>query len=108
MDSRIATGLAIAALVVIAPISARAGPCAGQIAEFEQLLRQQPEAVGAAPQSVGAQLEHQPTPASVESAKHGARAEILTVLSQAKALDAQGKQDECIDALAKAKLLLNP
>jgi hypothetical protein len=56
----------------------------------------------------GAQLEHQPTPASVERAKRHARSEIEAALGQARALDAQGKDEECAAEIAKAKLLLNP
>jgi hypothetical protein len=71
-------------------------------------LQRHPGEVGTAPQSVDAQLEHQPTPVSVESAEHKARNEVASVLAQAKALDAEGKPNECLAALAKAKLLLNP
>ena len=108
MNLRIAASpiVALAAGLSITPASA--GPCADQIAEFEQFLQEHPGAVGTAPQSVGAQLEHQPTPASIERAKQNARTEIATVLAQAKVLDAEGKQNECVDALANARLLLNP
>jgi hypothetical protein len=61
-----------------------------------------------APQSIAAQLEHQPTHESVEHAKKQAQAQILMVVTQAEALDSEGKKSECRNALAKAKLLLNP
>ena len=102
--------IAIAATLNAA--TASAGPCAGEIAEFQNSLPRgkngQPEFVGTAPQSIGAQLEHQPTRESVERAKHQAQALIITVLAEAEALDSQGKRSECRDAIARAKLLLNP
>jgi hypothetical protein len=88
--------------------SANAGGCAGEIAGLEQSLRENPGAIGTARQSIGAQLEHQPTPASVESAKNNAKAEIVAILAEARALDAQGRQDACAEAVARAKILLNP
>jgi hypothetical protein len=102
--------IAIASILRIA--TASAGPCAGEITEFRSSLSQdkngEPTFVGTAPQSIDAQLEHQPTRESVERAKKQAQAQILTVVIQAEAFDSQGKQNECRQALAKAKLLLNP
>jgi hypothetical protein len=108
MNLRIAASPIVALATGLSITPASAGPCADQIAEFEQFLQEHPGTVGTAPQSVGAQLEHQPTPASIERARQNAKAEIAAALAQAKTLDAEGKQDECVDALAKAKLLLNP
>jgi hypothetical protein len=91
---------------------ASAGPCGREIADFRGSLSQgkngEPTFVGTAPQSIGAQLEHQPTRESVEHARKQAQAQILLVVTQAEALDSEGKQSECRNALAKAKLLLNP
>jgi hypothetical protein len=108
MDHRTAASFLIAGALTLCVYPAEAGACAGQVAEFEQLLQQQPDAVGTAPESADALLRRQPTPASIENAKRSAKTEIATTLAQAKAFDAQGNQDACIDALAKAKLLLNP
>jgi hypothetical protein len=102
--------IALAATLRIA--SASAGPCAGETADFRNSLSQdkngEPTFVGTAPQSIAAQLEHQPTHESVEHAKKQAQAQILMVVTQAEALDSEGKKSECRNALAKAKLLLNP
>jgi hypothetical protein len=102
--------IALAATLRIA--SASAGPCAGEIADFRNSLSRdkngEPTFVGTAPQSIAAQLEHQPTHESVEHAKKQAQAQILMVVTQAEALDSEGKKSECRNALAKAKLLLNP
>jgi hypothetical protein len=102
--------LAVAASLGATPVSA--GPCAAKIAQFRASLGQAPggetAVVGSAPQSIDAQLEHQPTPASVERAKENAKAQIVAVLARAESLDAQGRQHECRQALRKARLLLNP
>ena len=102
--------IALASPLCIA--TASAGPCAGEIADFRSSLSRDkngdPTFIGTAPQSIGAQLEHQPTRESVEHAKKQAQAQILMVVTQAEALDSAGKQSECRNALAKAKLLLNP
>lgn len=102
--------IAIASTLRIA--TASAGPCAGEIADFRSSLSRdkngEPTFIGTAPQSIGAQLEHQPTRKSVEHAKKQAQAQILMVVTQAEALDLEGKKSECRNALAKAKLLLNP
>jgi hypothetical protein len=107
---------AIVAIVAIMSIlnieTANAGACAGEIAEFQNALPRdengEPTFVGSAPQSIGAQLEHQPTPVSVERAKKQAQSGIFTVLAQAEALDSEGKPSACRDAIARAKILLNP
>ena len=92
--------------------TANAAPCAGEIADFRNSLSRdkngEPTFVGTAPQSIAAQLEHQPTHESVEHAKKQAQAQILMVVTQAEALDSEGKKSECRNALAKAKVLLNP
>jgi hypothetical protein len=77
-------------------------------APFRETRTLSPPFIGTAPQSIGAQLEHQPTRESVEHAKKQARAQILMVVTQAETLDSEGKQRECWNTLAKAKLLLNP
>jgi hypothetical protein len=86
----------------------QAGECSGHIAELQQALEKQPALVGTAPQSVGAQLSRQPTPSSVAQAEAHSKSDVAKMLEQAKALDAQGKESECMAALAKARLVLNP
>jgi hypothetical protein len=89
-------------------VVAQAGECSGQIAEMQQALEKQPALVGTAPQSIGAQLSRQPTPSSVAQAEAHSKSDVAKMLEQAKALDAQGKESECMAALAKARLVLNP
>jgi hypothetical protein len=105
--------LAIVAIVSILNIrTASAGACTEEIAKFQNALPRdengEPTFVGTAPQSIGAQLEHQPTQISVERAKKEAQNQIFRALAQAQALDSQGRPSECKDAIARAKILLNP
>jgi hypothetical protein len=108
MDHRVVAGFFTAIALVLPAASANAGPCTAQIAEIELSIQKMPDDVGTAPESRDALLRHQPTPASVESAKHHAKAEVTAVLAQAKAFDAQDKAKECADSVAKARLLINP
>jgi hypothetical protein len=87
--------------------SAHAGPCADEIAQLEKALLQSgsnPAAGPTAPQSIGAQLRHQPTPDSVRRAEVDSRAGLDAILSRAKALDAEGKTAECMELVSTAKL----
>jgi hypothetical protein len=99
------TIIAVASTLSIA--AASAGFCAGEVAEFRGSLPHdkngEPAFVGTAPQTIGAQLGHQPTRESVEHAKKQAQIRIAGFLAQAEALDAEGKRSECRDAFAKAK-----
>jgi len=102
---------ATAASIVVAALglsiaSAHAGPCTSKIAQFEKAVRQSagnPNAGPMARQSIGAQLDRQPTPASVERAEQRAQATFTAALARAKRLDAQGNRAGCTRALAAAK-----
>jgi hypothetical protein len=90
--------------------SAHAGPCSSEIAQFEQAVRQSagnPNAGPMAPQSIGAQLDRQPTPGSVKRAKARAQATFAATLARAKRLDARGDRAGCTRALAAAKHMYN-
>ncbi len=57
--------------------SAQAGPCTAEIAQFELAVRQSADNPNAGPfgrQSIGAQIDRQPTPASIKRAKERAQA----------------------------------
>ena len=90
--------------------TASAGPCAVEVVHFRSTLPPggSGEVVGTAPQTIGAQLRHQPTPASVERAEKGAQMTVEDTLALAEKHDADGNQAACEDALARAKLLVNP
>jgi hypothetical protein len=92
----------------IAP--ATAGPCSAEIAQFELAVRQsagKPNAGPFAPQSIGAQIDRQPTPASIERAKKRAQAMFAATLARAKRLDARGDREGCTRALSAAKDMYN-
>src|SRR5215813_5035102 len=90
--------------------AAHAGPCSEKIAQFEQAVRQSagnPNAGPMAPQSIGAQLDRQPTPGSVKRAQERAQATFAATLARAKRLDAQGNRSGCTRALTAAKRMYN-
>jgi hypothetical protein len=85
-------------------------PCSREIAQFEQIVRQSagsPNAGPMAPQSIGAQLDRQPTPGSVQRAEERAQATFAATMARAKRLDARGDRVGCKRALAAAKRMYN-
>ena len=87
-----------------------AGPCTTEIARVEQKIHQvqasaPPGGSGepSLPQSVGAQLHHQPTVHSVQGAESKAGAEAAAALDRARKADAAGDAKACTDALQDAK-----
>jgi hypothetical protein len=98
----------IVAILVTGAVSAHAGPCTARIAEIERFVQSAapgPDSGPSAPQSVGAQLHHQPTPGSVEGAEHRARADGLAALDRARVADAAGDAAACAKAIEEAKLI---
>jgi hypothetical protein len=103
----------IAALIVVLALSfdlasAHAGPCTEAIAQFEKAVRESksnPDAGPGGPQSIAAQLEHQPTAESMKLAERKAQKGFQAVLARAKMLDAEGKRAACMEALTDAKLI---
>ena len=100
------------AALLLAAGSGRAGPCTAQIAQVDQQIRKAQAAgspagagVPSAPQSVGAQLHHQPTAQSVQSAEGAAAAAAAAALDRARAADAAGDAAACAKALKEAKQL---
>jgi hypothetical protein len=93
----------------VAVTSAHAGPCADAIVRLESQLRQSEQNPATGPtaaQSVGAQLSRQPTAESVKRAREQAQANFASSLDRAKALDAEGKTAECMQAVETARLKL--
>jgi hypothetical protein len=85
---------------------AQAGPCSEGIAEFEAAMRRSagnPNAGLTAPQSVGAQLDRQPTPDSLKRAQERLQAKFSATMARAKRLDAKGDRAGCARALSAAK-----
>jgi hypothetical protein len=88
--------------------AAHAGPCTAQIATIEQQIERTPpgpETGPTAPQSVDAQLHHQPTPGDVVHAEHVANKEADAALDRARTADAAGGVAGCIAAVNEAKRL---
>ena len=107
MAMRAWTAVAVLGLSLTA---AHAGPCSEKIAQFEQAVRQSagnPNAGPMARQSIGAQLDQQPTPGSVKRAQERAQATFAATLARAKRLDARGNRAGCTRALAAAKRMYN-
>ena len=103
---QVLTGLFIGAFLGLSSTFAQAGPCGADIAQFEAAVRQSatdPNSGLAAPQSVGAQLGHQPTVASMKRAEQRLKSKFLANLARAKRLDAKGDRLGCTRALSAAK-----
>ena len=106
MSNRKTTAALVGAVLALAATNALAGPCTSDIADFEAAIRNSqgnPLAGLTAPQSVGAQLEHQPTPASVAQAQARLKKSFAATMASAKRYDAQGNRLGCTRELAKAK-----
>jgi hypothetical protein len=93
-------------------MAAQAGPCTNQISQVEEAigraqLKSRPGGAGdpSAAQSIGAQLHHQPTPGSVQSAERMATADGDAALERARKADAAGDAAACTKALAEAKAI---
>jgi hypothetical protein len=106
----LASATSIALFCVAGP--AWSGPCTAQIAQLEQQIKlatvdptAEPEVGPTAPQTVGAQLHHQPTPGSVRHAEHVANADADAALDRARKADAAGNADACHKAVGEASRL---
>ena len=83
-----------------------AGPCSAGIAQFETAVRQSagnPYAGLTAPQSVDAQIDRQPTVASVKIAEQRLKSKFSSAMARAKRLNAQNNGAGCMRALSIAK-----
>ena len=89
---------------------AHAGVCTDQIAALETALnRSATHHKGGltAPQSLSAQLHHQPTPASVSQAKEQAQGRVDTLIEQARHLDSKGEDAACLEKVGEAKSVVD-
>ena len=110
MNRRATAAFIVTAALGLGAATAHAGPCSSDIPQFEQAVRKSannPDAGPTAPQSIGAQLDRQPTPASVKRAEQRAQATFEATLARAKQLDARGNRSGCTRALAAAKRMYN-
>src|SRR4029077_11306929 len=98
-----ATALVVPIALALALTSARRSPCSDEIASLETAIKTSestPVLAPTAPQSVGAQLHHQPTPQSVQRAEAAPSPELNDIITRAKVLDAEGKTKECMELVA--------
>ncbi|MFL6824542.1 MAG: hypothetical protein ACJ8FA_18425 [Xanthobacteraceae bacterium] len=110
MNGGVTTVIIAATALGLGVASAHAGPCSSEIAQFEQAVRQSagnPNAGPMAPQSIGAQVDRQPTPDSIKRAEERAQATFAAAMARAKRLDARGDRVGCTRALAAAKRMYN-
>jgi hypothetical protein len=85
---------------------AHSGPCTAQIAQLERQIQRSlvdPDSGPTAPQTIEAQLHHQPTPVAVQNAESQARADTDGALQRAQKADTDGDAAACIVALEETK-----
>lgn len=102
----VTAGLIACAVVCLNSPFAQAGPCSRDIAQFEAAVRQSagnPMAGLSARQSVAAQLNRQPTVASMKQEEDRLKANFAATMARAKRLDARGDRSGCSRALNAAK-----
>jgi hypothetical protein len=100
------TAALVGAVLALAAPNAWAGPCTSDIADFEAAIARSkgdPLAGLTAPQSVGAQLSHEPTPASVKKAEARLKSRFAAAMARARRYDAQGNRLGCTRELTAAK-----
>ena len=106
MKRREAAAPIICTVLCLCSTVAQAGPCSEDIAQFEAAMRRaagNPNAGLTAPQSVGAQLDRQPTPESLKRTQERLQAKFSATMARAKRLDARGDRAGCTGALDAAK-----
>jgi hypothetical protein len=99
-----------AAILFGGACTARSGPCTGQIEQIEHQIGSDvagPTFGLTAPQSVDAQLHHQPTPSSVEQAEHVANTDGDVAINRAIRADAAGDGTRCSQDLGAARRFYN-
>jgi hypothetical protein len=86
--------------------TAHSGPCTSQIEELERQIGHVSSSAKSgptAPQSIEAQLHHQPTPETVRNAERKANADAAAALQRARQADTDDNPAACAKALDEAK-----
>jgi hypothetical protein len=104
--------LAVAAAAILfgSAGAAQSGPCTAQIAQIEHQIGSDeagPTFGLKSPQSVDAQLHHQPTVSSVEQAEHAANTDGDVAIDRAVTADAAGDGSRCSLELSAARRFYN-
>jgi hypothetical protein len=97
-------------ILLLSAAPANAASCSSEIAQFEDVVRhsENSQASGpTAPQSIDAQLGHQPTARSVMGAERQAQTEFEASLARAKKFAARDDDAECMQALGVARLMFD-
>jgi hypothetical protein len=97
-------------ILVLSAAPANAVPCTSEITQFEGVARHSESSLAfgpTAPQSIGAQLGHQPTARSMTQAEKRAQTGFQVTMARAKKFAAQGKDTECMQALNDAKMMFD-
>ena len=84
-DRRMVAGLVVGAVLSLSSTFAQAGPCSEDIAQFEAAVRQSannPFAGLMAPQSIGAQLDRQPTAVSMKQAEERLKSKCAATMAR--------------------------
>jgi hypothetical protein len=101
--SRIALmGLAI----LLSPVAASAATCPQMVAGLQSYLAQHPAQAGTRPQTHAAQLNHQPTRASLAKAKAESHDNLVALLAKAQAEQAAGDAQACRKTLGYVEWML--
>jgi hypothetical protein len=98
-------------VVALAASAAQAAPnasCDEMVARLDAFLKVHKGVTGALPQTVGAQLMHQPTRQSVAQAKQESREHVVALLARAKAQQSAGEAQKCRATLAEVEWMLQP
>jgi hypothetical protein len=103
-------GLAMLALALAAGVAqaAPSGSCDDMVAKFDAYLKAHPNATGALPQSVDAQLTYQPSRESLEKAEKEGRAHLYDLLAKAKTQQSAGDESGCRATLTEVQWMLQP
>ncbi|MFZ3326151.1 MAG: hypothetical protein WA231_09770 [Methylocella sp.] len=106
MDSIARSTLITGITFVLSINCAHAGPCSKEIAKIEDVMRDPGPNIGPTnPQSIGAQLDRQPTPSSVARAEKRADSRYTEAMARARALDAEG-DPHCMSVVSEVKDLI--
>jgi hypothetical protein len=95
-----------AATVLYGGGAAHSGPCTSQIEQLERQIGHASSSAKSgptAPQSIEAQLHHQPTPETVRNAERKANADAAAALQRARQADTGDNPAACSKALDEAK-----
>lgn len=98
-------------VVALTAGAAQAAPdasCDDTVARLDAFLKAHPGATGALPQTVGAQLTHQPTRQSLAEAEQASREHVVGLLAKAKAQQSAGEEQACRATLAEVQWMLQP